>query len=218
MKLTRDLSEVSYRCSLSTDCQVVRNMTISKKVKLKKRQCDTSRVSGEFLEERNPWLGCDLEDKAWKLDCGDSYLFFALALKDKQLSRSGSKKAARLIAAVRSITTNAKMVIDHLSKKTVASQHKNKSKIDSLQAAIIKYNNQKNSCLSEDVLDWHTMCRLEKEVILLENIAEEASLSDVEVIQSDDHVGGGICTEEREENGDEEEDELALLVEAVEEQ
>ena len=49
----------------------------------------------------------------------------------------------------------------------IAEEEQNNSKIDSLQAAIIKYNHQ-NSCLSEDVLDWLTMCRLEEEVILLE--------------------------------------------------
>ncbi|KAI8352174.1 hypothetical protein BD560DRAFT_427174 [Blakeslea trispora] len=56
---------------------------------------------------------------------------FALALKEKQLTgngKIGSKKAARLILAIKNITTNAKMVIEFLNEHLLENCSKEEQK------------------------------------------------------------------------------------------
>ncbi|KAI8377341.1 hypothetical protein BD560DRAFT_54640 [Blakeslea trispora] len=51
---------------------------------------------------------------------------------------------------------------------SLAKEEQKKHCIDSLQAAINKFSKQEALMLSEDVLDWHSLCRLEEEAMLLE--------------------------------------------------
>ncbi|KAI8329086.1 hypothetical protein BD560DRAFT_494339 [Blakeslea trispora] len=108
----------------------------------------------------------------------------ALAINKKHLSKNGkigSKKAAKLILTINSLKKNSKKIIDILNKHlsdTCSPEDCNKMKIDSLEIAIKKFENQ-DIAFSDFVTIWHQLFKTKQELVLLEE-EEQRLLSNLE--------------------------------------
>ncbi|KAI8356778.1 hypothetical protein EDC96DRAFT_258294 [Choanephora cucurbitarum] len=104
---------------------------------------------------------------------------FALALKEKQLNGSGkigTKKAVRLITAIKSITTNATIIIEKLNEhltKNCSEEDKALYSLDSFATAIKKYSKEEANGMTNEILAWHQARRAREELRFLNDEDEQ---------------------------------------------
>ncbi|KAI8326826.1 hypothetical protein EDC96DRAFT_590223 [Choanephora cucurbitarum] len=119
----------------------------------------------------------------------------ALAFKERQLSGSGKiglKKAAKLVLSIKHLASSAKNAIRLLNKhlqnncikrisisrvfehskctnENLGQEEVESNQLESLGAAIKKFPKESSLALSEDVLAWHKLCRIQEELQLLKD-------------------------------------------------